>query len=303
MSAIREAAVPALAVEGLKRPPFRRALWRLTRRQPMGAVSAAFLLLIILASLLADFISPYHPFAMVSEYPLEPPSQQHLLGTDLYGRDMLSRIIHGSRVSLSVGLIAVGIASILGSASGLISGYWSGSLVDAAIQRLMDALMSIPMLVLAIAIMAVLGVSIQNVMIAIGITQMPRTARVVMGAVLTVKENQYVEAAVAIGCRSGRILLRHILPNVFAPIIILASIGLGQSIVVEATLSFLGYGTPPPFPSWGGMLSGQGREFFEAAPWVAIFPGLALTLTVLAFNLFGDAVRDILDPRLRGHSH
>jgi len=226
------------------------------------------------------------------------PSWQHPFGTDDIGRDVFSRIIHGTRISLWVGLLAVGIGTFAGAIVGLVSGYWE-AWVDLILQRVMDALMAIPGLILALAIVSVLTPSTTNAMLAIAVVIIPGNSRIVRGAVLSAKQNPYVEAAQALGCPHRWIILRHILPNVTAPILIIASIWLGNAILIEASLSFLGLGTQPPTPSWGLMLSSTGRAFMEQAPWLAIFPGLAISLAVLAFNLFGDTLRDAWDPKLR----
>jgi peptide/nickel transport system permease protein len=212
---------------------------------------------------------------------------------------VLSRIIHGARISLWVGLLAVGIGTAAGMVIGLACGYWEGRL-DMLLQRVMDAMQSIPGLVLALAIVSVLKPSTTNAMLAIAMVIIPGNSRIVRGAVMSAKQNRYVEAAEAIGCRQPRVLLVHILPNVTAPILVIASIWLGNAILIEATLSFLGVGTQPPTPSWGLMLSSTGRAFMEQAPWLAIFPGLAISLAVLGFNLFGDTLRDAWDPKLKG---
>jgi peptide/nickel transport system permease protein len=232
------------------------------------------------------------------EIRLARPNWEHPFGTDDIGRDVLSRIIYGSRISLWVGLLAVGIGTFVGMIIGLVSGYWEGWL-DLALQRVMDALMAIPGLILALAIVAVLTPSTTNAMLAIAVVIIPGNSRIVRGAVLSAKQNPYVEAAQALGCRHLHIIASHILPNVTAPILIIASIWLGNAILIEASLSFLGLGTQPPTPSWGLMLSSTGRAFMEQAPWLAIFPGLAISLAVLGFNLFGDTLRDAWDPKLR----
>jgi peptide/nickel transport system permease protein len=274
------------------------SLWVILRRKPLGAASAALILLLVLTAILADVLAPYDPLETHPEIRLSAPSRGHLFGTDDIGRDVLSRIIHGSRISLWVGLLAVGIGTMAGMLIGLACGYWEGKL-DLALQRVMDAVQAIPGLVLALAIVSVLTPNTTNAMIAIAIVIIPGNSRIVRGAVLSAKQNRYVEAAQALGCRHLSILGRHILPNVTAPILIIASIWLGNAILIEATLSFLGLGTQPPTPSWGLMLSSTGRAFMEQAPWLAIFPGLAISVAVLAFNLFGDTLRDAWDPKLR----
>jgi peptide/nickel transport system permease protein len=275
-----------------------RALWRMLKRKPLGLASAAVLSVLVITAVFADVLAPHDPLAAQPEIRLAPPSRAHLFGTDDIGRDVLSRIIHGARISLWVGLLAVGIGTFAGMIIGLACGYWEGHL-DMILQRVMDAIQSIPGLMLALAIVSVLKPSTTNAMLAIAVVIIPGNSRIIRGAVLSAKQNRYVEAAEAIGCRQPRILVTHILPNVTAPILIIASIWLGNAILIEATLSFLGLGTQPPTPSWGLMLSSTGRAFMEQAPWLAIFPGLAISLAVLGFNLFGDTLRDAWDPKLR----
>ncbi len=268
------------------------------RRNPLGVASAGIIVLLALTATFADVVAPYDPLAPHPEIRLSAPSRAHPFGTDDIGRDVLSRVIYGSRISLWVGLLAVGIGTIVGMLIGLVSGYWEGRL-DMMLQRIMDAIQAIPGLLLALAIVSVLRPSTTHAMIAIAIVIIPGNSRIVRGAVLSAKQNRYVEAAQAMGCRHLRIIVRHILPNVTAPILIIASIWFGNAILIEASLSFLGVGTQPPEPSWGLMLSTTGRAFFEQAPWLAVFPGLAISLAVLGFNLFGDTLRDAWDPKLR----
>jgi peptide/nickel transport system permease protein len=274
------------------------ALAATIRRKPLGAVSAAVILVLVLTAVFADVLAPFDPVDTKPEIRLQGPSLAHPFGTDDIGRDVLSRVIHGARISLWVGLLAVGIGTVAGMVIGLLCGYCEGRL-DLVLQRVMDAVQAIPGLVLALAIVSVLKPSTTTAMLAIAIVIIPGNSRIVRGAVLSTKQNRYVEAAQAIGCRHPRIILSHILPNVTAPILVIASIWLGNAILIEATLSFLGLGTQPPTPSWGLMLSSTGRAFMEQAPWLAIFPGLAISLAVLGFNLFGDTLRDAWDPKLR----
>lgn len=276
-----------------------RALWAVMRRKPLGAASAALIAIIVLTAIFADVLAPYDPLSAQPEIRLAPPSWEHPFGTDDIGRDVLSRVIHGSRISLWVGLLAVGIGTIAGMIIGLLCGYCEGR-TDLVLQRVMDGVQAIPGLVLALAIVSVLTPNTTNAMLAIAMVIIPGNSRIVRGAVLAAKQNRYVEAAQAIGCRHPRIILTHILPNVTAPILVIASIWLGNAILIEASLSFLGVGTQPPTPSWGLMLSSTGRAFMEQAPWLALFPGLAISLAVLGFNLFGDTLRDAWDPKLRG---
>ena len=276
-----------------------RALWTVMRRKPLGAVSAALIAVIVLTAVFAEVLAPYDPLAAQPEIRLAAPSWEHPFGTDDIGRDVFSRVIYGSRISLWVGLLAVGIGTVAGMIIGLLCGYCEGR-TDLVLQRIMDGIQAIPGLVLALAIVSVLTPNTTNAMLAIAMVIIPGNSRIVRGAVLAAKQNRYVEAAQAIGCRHPRIILTHILPNVTAPILVIASIWLGNAILIEASLSFLGVGTQPPTPSWGLMLSSSGRAFMEQAPWLALFPGLAISLAVLGFNLFGDTLRDAWDPKLRG---
>jgi peptide/nickel transport system permease protein len=285
----------------------RYALMRLVRvpdvllrilRQPVAAISAAFILIVVLAAILAPAIAPYDPISGTRDT-FARPGLTHPMGTDDLGRDVFTRVVYGARTSLYVGILAVGLGVLGGSAVGLVSGFIGGSF-DLVVQRVVDAMLAFPGIVLAMSLVSVLGISTTNALLAISIVIIPGTSRVVRSAVLSVKTNVYVEAARSIGASSKRIMLLHILPNVTAPILILISAYLGGAILIEASLSFLGLSTQPPNPSWGLMLSGTGRRYMEIAPWLAIFPGLAISLTVLAFNMFGDVVRDALDPRLRG---
>ena len=282
-----------------QRPSALRALGRFARTKPLGAVTGALILVVVLIAVFAPLLAPQDPTQTSLIDALRGPSAAHPFGTDRNGRDMLSRIIYGARVSLGIGLGAVALGVTLGSTIGLVSGFLGGK-VDMVLQRLVDMLQAFPTLVLAMAIVAAAGISFKNVIIAIGITIAPGTSRVVRSAVLTVRENQYIDAARSLGAADLRIMLRHILPNVAAPIIVLTTVVVGQAIISEATLSFLGLGVQEPRPSWGGMLGGNAQRHIEDAPWLVIFPGLALALVVFAFNMFGDALRDVFDPRLRG---
>ena len=271
---------------------------RFVRRNPMGAAGIGIIIIFVIIAALAPVLAPYDPYVMDSKIILAPPSAAHWMGTDEFGRDVMSRIIWGSRISLYVGLIAVGLGTTSGAVIGMISAYFGGKL-DYSVQRVMDMLMAFPMLVLALAMVAALGASIQNVIIALAVVIMPNSARVIRSSVLSIKEKPFIEAAKNLGYSHGRVLFVHILPNCLAPYIILATAGLGGAILSEASLSFLGLGTVPPEPSWGAMLSGKTQRYMVEAPWLAIFPGLAITLVVFGFNFLGDALRDILDPRMR----
>ncbi|HEX9869583.1 MAG TPA: ABC transporter permease [Candidatus Tectomicrobia bacterium] len=275
-----------------------QTLWGVIKRKPLGIASAALIALLVLTAIFANVLAPYDPLSAQPEIRLARPSWEHLFGTDDIGRDVLSRVIYGSRISLWVGLLAVGIGTFAGMIIGLVSGYWEGWL-DLGLQRVMDALMAIPALILALAIVSVLTPSTTNAILAIAVVIIPGNSRIVRGAVLSAKQRPYVEAAQALGCRHLRIISSHILPDVTAPILIIALIWLGNAILIEASLSFLGLGTQPPTPSWGLMLSSTGRAFMEQAAWLAIFLGLAISLAVLDFNLFGDTLREAWDPKLR----
>lgn len=268
------------------------------RRNPLGAIGIGIIVVFVLVAAFAPWLAPHDPYAMDSSVILAPPGPGHWMGTDDFGRDVMSRIIWGSRISLTVGLIAVGLGTTTGAIIGMVSAYFGGKL-DYAVQRLMDMLMAFPMLVLALAMVAALGSSISNVILALAVVIAPNAARVIRSSVLSIKEKPFIEAAQNLGYSHTRILFAHILPNCLAPYIILATAGLGGAILSEASLSFLGLGAVPPEPSWGAMLSGKTQRYMTEAPWLAIFPGLAITLVVFGFNFLGDALRDILDPRLR----
>ena len=280
-----------------------RSLLDVARRKPLGTAGAIVTLLLIFTAVSAPLIAPFDPYEFnLTEQGLplrqQAPNGEFLFGTDALGRDVLSRIIYGARVSLLVGFLSVALGTTVGTAIGLASGFWGGT-VDQVLQRIVDTFMAFPGIVLALAVIAVLGQSLMNIILVIAIVIAPGTSRVIRGAVLAVKENVYIEAARSIGASDLRISIRHVLPNVFAPVIIIATVWVGNAIVIEAALSFLGLGTPPPTPTWGGMLAGEGQRNLENAPWLAIFPGLAISIVVLSFNMLGDALRDVLDPRLR----
>ncbi len=278
-------------------------LKRFTISKPMGAAGGVIVVLVVLAAIFAPVVSPYDPYASNLDenglpVRLVGPSGPFLLGTDAIGRDVLSRIIYGARISLVVGLGAVTLGTLFGALIGLVSGYFVGK-VDQVLQRVVDTLMAIPAIVLALAVITMLSPGLFNIILVIAIVIAPGTSRVVRGTVLAIKENVYIEAARSIGAGGWRIVFRHILPNVVAPIIVIASIWVGNAIVIEAALSYLGLGTPPPTPTWGGMLALEGRRHLENAPWLALAPGAAISIAVLAVNMLGDALRDVLDPRLR----
>jgi peptide/nickel transport system permease protein len=278
------------------RPSQRWRVWYRLRRHRLALVGLGFLGLLVLCALFADVVSPYRPLEQAMPQRLRPPSPAHLLGTDDFGRDILSRILFGSRISLQVGFVAVGIAGSIGVLLGLLAGYFGGW-IDNVLMRCMDVLLAFPAILLAVTIMALLGPNTTNVMIAIGIAYIPIFARVVRGTVLTVKPNDYVEAARAAGASELRMLVHHIVPGTSGPIIVQVSLALAYAILAEAALSFLGLGTQPPTPTWGSMLS-FGRDFVREAPWFTFFPGFAIFLTVLSLNLVGDGLSDALDPRL-----
>ena len=268
----------------------------LIRKNPVSDLGAAIILIVILVAVFAPYVAPYDPIEQPFER-LQPPSVTNVMGTDEFGRDVFSRIVYGARISLYVGLVSVGIALTGGLILGLLSGYFGGR-VDNIIMRAMDVIFAFPFIVLAITIVGVLGPSLVNAMIAVGIVYIPRFARIVRGPILAVMQEDYITACRSIGVPDGRTMVRHVLPNVMSPLIVQTTLAVSLAILNEAALSFLGLGAQPPMPSWGSMLQ-TGRVYMVRAPWVAVFPGLAIIVTVLGFNLLGDGLRDMLDPRLR----
>jgi peptide/nickel transport system permease protein len=277
---------------------YRLEVLRRLRRKPTAVVGFVLLMVVILSSLFAPWLAPYDPSKQAVSLPFSSPSAQHLFGTDQFGRDVFSRVIHGGRLSLSVGLVAVviggGLGLLLGSAAGFIGGW-----TDEVIMRLIDINLAFPGILLAIAVVVTLGPGLYNVMIAVGIGSVPTFTRVVRASVLAAKDRDYVVAARAMGASDLAIMTRHILPNIVAPIIVLATLDVASAILAGTALSYLGMGAKPPTPEWGLMLS-NGRDFVRFAWWVGTFPGLAITVTVVGINLMGDGLRDALDPRLRG---
>ena len=285
-----------------KRAPWYLELFtRLLREKPLGAIGAMIVVMFFLSAVFADLIAPYGYNETHLADRLKAPDWygKYPLGTDMLGRDILSRVIYGARISMYVGLGAVGLGTTLAVLLGLASAYIGGKF-DIGVQRVVDAWMSFPWLVILLTIMAILKPGLFSVIIALGIGQTFGNSRIIRGSVLSALESQHVEAARSTGCGHLRIIFFHILPNIMAPIIIIASLGLGAAILVESALSFLGYGVPPPHPSWGSMLSGSARTYLETAPWMAVWPGLAISAAVFGFNMLGDALRDLTDPRLRG---
>jgi peptide/nickel transport system permease protein len=284
-----------------KAPPRAENIWlealRRLSQQPLAIASAAIISLLILTAIFGPLLAPYPPNDITMANTFAPPSLNHWFGTDDFGRDILSRIMVGARVSLQVGLIAVGLSATVGTVLGLVAGY-AGRMTDEIIMRAMDILFAFPAILLAIAIMAALGRGVGNAMIAIGVVYVPIFARIARGAVLSIREEEFVEAARAVGATDLRIMFRHILPNALSPLIVETTLSLSFAILAEAALSFFGLGTQPPDPSWGRMLS-EGRAYFQQSIWLGIFPGLAIMLTVMGFNLLGDNLRDALDPRLK----
>jgi peptide/nickel transport system permease protein len=272
-------------------------VWQTIRRYPIGFLGAAIVILVIALALSADVITPYDPVWQIDER-LTPPNADYILGLDEFGRDVFSRIIYGARVSLYAGIVSVIVIALpVGAVLGVLAGFHRGWM-DTVLSRLVDIMFAFPTLLLAITIVGVLGASLTNTMIAIGIVYAPTFARIARGATLGVSNLDYIMASRTIGAGSQRIITRHVLPNIAAPLIVQTTLALSTAILIEATLSFLGLGTQPPMPSWGTML-GTGRRYMELAPWVAIYPGVAIMIAVLGFNLAGDGLRDALDPRLR----
>jgi peptide/nickel transport system permease protein len=276
-----------------------RAVALFCRRKPLGAVGGIIVLVMLVMAFGADWIAHYPYDQSIAGARMKPPGVQFWMGTDNLSRDMWSRVVYGARVSVTVGFATIALGTFMAAAVGISSAYIGGG-YDMLVQRVVDAWMSFPYLVIILSIMAVLGPGLLNVILSLSILVAASGARVIRGAALSVMQNAYLEAAQAMGLGHLRIVLRYVLPNVMATVLILATIGLGAVILAESSLSFLGFGVPPPYPSWGAMLSGSGRSYMYRAPWMALWPGLAISLAVFGFNMLGDALRDVLDPRLRG---
>jgi peptide/nickel transport system permease protein len=285
--------------EAFALPGTARSLLRFCRRKPLGGLGGLLVLVMLVMALGAPWIAHYSYDESVPGSRMKAPDTQFWMGTDNLSRDMWSRVVYGARVSVTVGFITIALAILLATAVGVSSAYLGG-VYDIAVQRVVDAWMSFPYLVIILSIMSVLGPGLLNLILSLSVLVAAQFARVIRGATLSVMQNPYIESARAIGSGHQRIVLRYVLPNIAATIIILATIGLGGVILAESSLSFLGLGVPPPQPSWGAMLAGSGRSYMQRAPWMAIFPGAAISLAVFGFNMLGDALRDVLDPRLRG---
>jgi peptide/nickel transport system permease protein len=293
------ARIPSKSALPSRGAALRAALWQFCRRKPLGALGGLIVLILLLLAVFAPWIAPYSYDDTIPGARMKAPSPQFWMGTDNLGRDVFSRVVYGAGVSVTVGFGAVLLANVLATLIGVTSGYFGGG-YDICVQRVVDAWQSFPFLVVILSMMAVLGPGLLNLILALGVLGAAAGSRVIRGATISAMQNSYVEAARALGAGHLRIMLHYLLPNVAATIIILATIGLGAAILAESALSFLGFGVPPPYPSWGAMLSGSGRSFMYRAPWMAIWPGAAISLAVFGFNMLGDALRDVLDPRLRG---
>ena len=270
-----------------------------SRRQPLGTFGLVVVVAAAIAGLSAEWIAPYSPTANDFAAMTEPPSAAHWLGTDQFGRDLLSRIIYGARTALIIGFVSAFVGGFAGLVLGVGSAYFGG-VIDLVLQRVMDVLMAFPLIIMALAVVAIFGTGVQNVIVAITVPLVPRCARVVRASALSIREVPYIDAARTCGFGHARIILRHMVPNVVAPFLIMLTAFVGQAILAEASLSYLGLGVQEPTPAWGLMLQGGAEEYASTAPWIAIFPGLAIALTVFGFSLFGDALRDAIDPKLRG---
>jgi peptide/nickel transport system permease protein len=279
-----------------------RSLWSDARsrllRNPVAMGGGVVVILLVLVAVAAPYVAPYDPIRQDLASSLARPSMQHLAGTDVHGRDIFSRIVYGTRISLRIGFLGMLLGCVVGVILGLVAGYYGGW-ADTIIMRLLDVQLAFPGLLVAICIIAIIGPGLENVILAVGIFSVPLFARVTRGEVLSLKEQEFVAAARMLGAEDGRIMLNHLLPNAVAPILVLCTLRIATAILTAASLSFLGLGAQPPTPEWGAMLS-DGRAYLAIAPHVATIPGLAIVITVLAFNLFGDGLRDALDPRLRG---
>jgi peptide/nickel transport system permease protein len=275
-----------------------RGILRTFRRNKTAVVGAVVAVVVVLVALLAPAISPYDPLKQNVYYRLTPPEGAHPFGTDSFGRDVFSRVIYGARVSLLVGISSVLIGIVAGTILGMLAGFLGGR-VETVIMRTVDVLMCFPDLILGLMVMAVLGPGLLKLILTIGIVMTPRFARMAYGSTLTIKQKDYVEAARAVGTPMGRILFTHVLPNIFGELLVMATLWTGAAIRIEANLSFIGLGVPPPTPTWGNMIR-AGVDYLTNAPWLSVFPGLAILITILAFNMLGDGIRDVTDPRLRG---
>jgi peptide/nickel transport system permease protein len=289
----------AVAPRAARAPSRVGLVLRFARRKPLGAIGAVIVLGLLVMAVLAEGIAPYHYEKAIPGGRMKPPGAQFWMGTDNLSRDIWSRVVYGARISVTVGFATVALATLMATAIGVSSAYLGG-VYDMLVQRVVDAWMSFPALVVVLSLMAALGPGLLNLILALSILGAASASRVIRGATLAVMANPYVEAARALGAGHLRIVALYVLPNVLATVLILATIGLGTVILAESGLSFLGFGIPPPYPSWGGMLSGSGRSFMYHAPWMALFPGAAISVAVFGFNMLGDALRDVLDPRLRG---
>jgi len=290
-------AITTEAPEAIHRS-WRTAALGFCRRQPLGTFGLAIVIVAAVAGLSAEWIAPYSPTANDFEAMTQPPSWAHWLGTDQFGRDLLSRIIYGARTALIIGFVSAFVGGFAGLVLGVGSAYFGG-MVDLILQRVMDVLMAFPLIIMALAVVAIFGTGVQNVIAAITVPLIPRCARVVRASALSIREVPYIDAARTSGFSHTRIILRHMVPNVVAPFLIMLTAFVGQAILAEASLSYLGLGVQEPTPAWGLMLQGGAEEYASTAPWIAIFPGLAIALTVFGFSLFGDALRDAIDPKLR----
>ena len=280
-------------------PRAAHALFLFCRRKPLGALGGFLILVMLVMALGAPWIAHYSYDESIPGARMKPPGVQFWMGTDNLSRDVWSRVVYGARVSVTVGFVTIALSTFVAMCVGVSSAYIGGA-YDMAVQRVVDAWMSFPYLVIILSLMAVLGPGLLNLILSLSILVAASSARVIRGAALSVMENPYIESARAMGTPHLRIVLRHVVPNLLATVIIVATIGLGGVILAESSLSFLGLGVPPPRPSWGAMLAGSGRSFMQRAPWMAIFPGAAISFAVFGFNMLGDALRDVLDPRLRG---
>jgi len=290
---------PPATAELAPRPSVLEAVVGFVRKKPLGAAGGAIIIAMLAAAVFADALAPYDPYHGDYGAQFVRPNAEHWFGTDEFGRDVFTRILYGAQIALFVGFTASMAGSTIGGLLGVVSAY-AGGKVDLLLERFMDVLLAFPQLILALAVASILGPAVQNVVIAVAIPIIPRAARVVRATALSVKENVYVEAVSALGATRRRVVLQHILPNVVAPYIIMVTAQLAGAILAEAALSYLGLGAAEPTPSWGLMLSGSASAYAEKAPWIGLFPGIAISLAVFGFNLFGDSLRDALDPKLRG---